>query len=358
MDGRPDCIVDGCNNVACRKDGRCRYCGKPQCSVDGCLNRSNVRGMCNRHAYSDRPCTVDGCDLPGANGRYCSSHATMISRTGVALPLKGRGSVGERMIADILDSRGIGYEREFSGVACYESGLPIRWDFHVPHLKLLIEFDGAQHYREMGTGRRPLGEVQERDRYRSDAARQLGFNLVRIPYFTDPRTYWDIVNEALHLQPGSRVDYVNPEDAWRPSKTPKNIHLHTPRRKAPKTKCLVCEKRLRSGATYCTDHRPTCEKGRPSPIRDFMNLAVTHAGSDCLEWIGSMALGIPTYTTLSASGVKTKRSVRRYIYTSINGEVGPDYGVYASCGDRKCVNPGHLVAVHRSVGAGPDGTHR
>lgn len=58
-----------------------------------------------------------------------------------------------------------------------------RYDFYIPSLKLLIEYDGKQHFKVKGSGQdEPLDEIKKRDSLKNQQAKENGFQLIRIPY--------------------------------------------------------------------------------------------------------------------------------------------------------------------------------
>src|SRR5437016_13719604 len=91
-------------------------------------------------------------------------------------------SLGECRIMVILDSMGIDYKTEHTipNVPGY------RFDFYVPKLNLLIEYDGIQHfdhndYRYKGDNEKFL-KSKFRDKAKSVGAIRGKYNLLRIDY--------------------------------------------------------------------------------------------------------------------------------------------------------------------------------
>ena len=71
---------------------------------------------------------------------------------------------------------------------------PLRFDFYVPSQRLLIEFDGRQHYEnsELWGGAETLAVTQRRDAIKDRFSVEHGYRLVRIP-FSD----YDNINTIL-----------------------------------------------------------------------------------------------------------------------------------------------------------------
>ena len=91
-----------------------------------------------------------------------------------------RKSKGERRIRNFLISNKIEYKMEY----ILPSDKKYRYDFFLPKLNILIEYDGAQHFRpvESWGGINELNEIQKRDREKNELARMYGIGLIRIPY--------------------------------------------------------------------------------------------------------------------------------------------------------------------------------
>lgn len=88
-------------------------------------------------------------------------------------------TTGELKVADWLKEKDLDYIKEYS-----IKGYRYRYDFYIPMLKLLIEYDGAQHYMPIGYfgGQRTLVKIQENDKIKNELARNYGLFMIRIPY--------------------------------------------------------------------------------------------------------------------------------------------------------------------------------
>ena len=93
-------------------------------------------------------------------------------------------SRGERDIARYLETLGITYERQKKFSTCIDRrSLP--FDFYVPDLNLLIEYDGEQHYMDSGRGiftNDDIVSIKRRDRIKTEFCAASGINLIRIRY--------------------------------------------------------------------------------------------------------------------------------------------------------------------------------
>lgn len=97
-------------------------------------------------------------------------------------------SWGEDMIRKCLDMWGWQYKPQkcFSGLINPKSGRHLRYDFCIEDRKLLIEFDGAQHYKILA-GKKPedLERIRSLDKLKDQWAVDNGYQIVRVPFFAN-----------------------------------------------------------------------------------------------------------------------------------------------------------------------------
>lgn len=90
-------------------------------------------------------------------------------------------SKGEKIIKEYLDELNLLYIKE----KCIEiNGLKYRFDFFLEEIKLVIEFDGIQHFesRDFFGGEDYLKKVRNSDRMKSDWCKKNDYKLIRISY--------------------------------------------------------------------------------------------------------------------------------------------------------------------------------
>jgi hypothetical protein len=100
-------------------------------------------------------------------------------------------SWGEREVARILEREGIEFEVEKRFKECRDK-LPLSFDFWIPVLNTLLEYDGEQHFtaKAFFGGVECLKLTQRRDKIKSRYAKQTGKRLIRIKYsIADIRSY-------------------------------------------------------------------------------------------------------------------------------------------------------------------------
>lgn len=108
-------------------------------------------------------------------------------------------SKGEKTISDILNSLGIKYTSQKRFPECkYKNPLPFDFYIHNKKSKLLIEFDGKQHFEsiEYFGGDNVLRDTQLRDKIKNDFAKEKNIPLLRIPY-TDFENIEQILTDKL-----------------------------------------------------------------------------------------------------------------------------------------------------------------
>ncbi|MFF8917463.1 hypothetical protein ACF08M_30185 [Streptomyces sp. NPDC015032] len=95
-------------------------------------------------------------------------------------------SKGERAVAQVLAELGVLFDQEWSHPTC-RNKKPLRFDFHLPRHRALIEFDGPQHFapvRRWGMteadAERQFAGVQHRDRIKTDWAKANDYQLLRV----------------------------------------------------------------------------------------------------------------------------------------------------------------------------------
>lgn len=94
-------------------------------------------------------------------------------------------SKGEKTISDILNSLSIKYTSQKRFAECkYKKTLPFDFYIHNKKSKLLIEFDGEQHFKsvEIFGGEDGLKDTQLRDSIKTNFALSNNIPLLRIPY--------------------------------------------------------------------------------------------------------------------------------------------------------------------------------
>jgi len=95
--------------------------------------------------------------------------------------LESTMSRGERIIKELIDEHGIKYIQEYS-IQPIIHPHKLRFDFYLPKLNILIEFDGIQHFKEWKLSNDSLLERQFRDLAKDHYCLINKISLIRIPY--------------------------------------------------------------------------------------------------------------------------------------------------------------------------------
>lgn len=119
-------------------------------------------------------------------------------------------SHGELKIKTILNENQINYETEktFNDCRFINTKLLARYDFYLPKEKILIEFDGRQHFipNAFLGGEEEFKIRQEHDRYKNQYALEHGYILIRIPYFDEDKINIDMLLGKNHNYIVTSVD--------------------------------------------------------------------------------------------------------------------------------------------------------
>lgn len=87
-------------------------------------------------------------------------------------------SFGEQEIDRILTDNNISFSTQF----IFDDLPNKRFDFYLPYNNRLIEFDGEQHFKQVGNWK-DLDDQQKRDQEKNEYAKSHNIPLVRIPYW-------------------------------------------------------------------------------------------------------------------------------------------------------------------------------
>lgn len=127
--------------------------------------RKKVKIKCNIHGFFKQTPN----DHIYSNGKGCP---------------KCKETTGERKIRLFLEEQQINYQYQKRFEDCIDSKI-LPFDFYLPELNTLIEFDGIQHFEaiEFWGGKKALKAQQKRDKIKEDYARRHNYKFLRIKYF-------------------------------------------------------------------------------------------------------------------------------------------------------------------------------
>lgn len=121
----------------------------------------------------------------------CKKHGIFQQYAGVHMAGHGcpscSQSKGEKEISKTLNSLSINFveQKKFNECLNKKTGRVLKFDFYLPDLNLLIEYDGEQHFKpiEFFGGQDELVKRQALDKIKNRYAIDNGFKLLRIPYY-------------------------------------------------------------------------------------------------------------------------------------------------------------------------------
>jgi very-short-patch-repair endonuclease len=92
-------------------------------------------------------------------------------------------SFGEKEISKFLDKFSIKYEREYKFKECLNI-YPLRFDFYIPSMRTVIEFDGIQHFQPVTHfgGVEAYERLKINDKIKEDYCEENYINIIRIRY--------------------------------------------------------------------------------------------------------------------------------------------------------------------------------
>jgi predicted nucleic acid-binding Zn-ribbon protein len=191
----PSTLLKGCG---------CNICG---------IEKNNKATMLSTEEYRQKLSLanqdVEVCEEYIGTHRKIKHRCNKCGYTWNAIPsnlLRGQGcpkcyrSTGERKIAEFLDSIKVEYIPQFRIQECkYKRSLP--FDFYIPTIDLLIEFQGQQHYEPSDFGSsqdnfagRNFALISLRDKIKKEYCKLHNIRLLEIPY-------WDYKNiESILIQ--------------------------------------------------------------------------------------------------------------------------------------------------------------
>jgi hypothetical protein len=130
-------------------------------------NRTNVQIICKKHGiFSKNP-------KDHLNGGGCQKCKVK--------------SKGESEVESILNGFNLEFVREFRNHDCLSvSGKKLPFDFWVPSLNLLIEYDGIQHFKPVSIfgGETAFNNLVANDLIRDEWSKSKGINLIRVSKFS------------------------------------------------------------------------------------------------------------------------------------------------------------------------------
>jgi len=107
-----------------------------------------------------------------------------------------KNSKGEIKIRNYLLNTGLTFYQEYKFKNCFDK-LKLPFDFYLPELNTVIEYDGVQHFQEIKQfgGFKRFKETKKRDEIKNKFCKENKINLIRIPFY-----YFSQIEEILKFK--------------------------------------------------------------------------------------------------------------------------------------------------------------
>ena len=120
-------------------------------------------------------------------------------------------SKGEELILKILDNQNILYYHNHNLHGCInpETNKKLFVDFYLPKIKVVIEYDGKQHYQYSNSGWNTYDNYlinHKRDQYKNNYCKNNGIGLIRIPYWDYDKLNNNYIMELIEQHKAGEVD--------------------------------------------------------------------------------------------------------------------------------------------------------
>ena len=109
-------------------------------------------------------------------------------------------SIGEDRIEQFLIKHNIWYEREYRFKDCVRVERPLPFDFYLPDLDVVIEFDGVQHFQVVERfGEKSHNELKLNDEYKNKYCKEHNIKIIRISYKNIDKVD-EILSKKFHFE--------------------------------------------------------------------------------------------------------------------------------------------------------------
>lgn len=136
---------------------------------------------------------------------------------------EAKASAAEGVIRRFLNESGVRYYREVSFPTCFntETNYLLRFDFYIPKINTLIEYDGIDYHKEQG--------VKKRDAIKTKWAKEHGIRLIRLQGMKNIEKFF---NNELNV----KIDFMSKSDK---KEKPKRKIKHKVKKTKPTSLRLV-----------------------------------------------------------------------------------------------------------------------
>ena len=199
--------------INCQEHGDFFQLGKTHINGGGCFKCSNFNikeevvrlSIINKDKYNYKFVQEDFKTIKTKVRIICKKHGEFTQSiyshsNGSGCPIC-KSSKGELKIINILEKFKISYFRQKKFEDC-KSINKLSFDFYLPKLNLLIEFDGIQHFKpvKLFGGEKEFEKTKIKDKIKTDYCINNNIELIRISYLENIEEKLSLINKLVVLQ--------------------------------------------------------------------------------------------------------------------------------------------------------------
>lgn len=191
---RLEVLIRGGGCLPCAIEYRARKLSLNINEVKEYIESINNNKLLNSEEYINNH-TVNLKILCSCGNIFTTSLATYKDGTTKCSTCSKKESRGEQFIRSFLESNNIKFEQEKRFDNCRDKK-PLPFDFYLSEYNLIIEFDGIQHFKDVGLGDYEI--TVKHDEIKNQYCKDNNIDLLRIPYW-EGHNIEDILTKQLNL---------------------------------------------------------------------------------------------------------------------------------------------------------------
>lgn len=119
-------------------------------------------------------------------------------------------SLACKRIYKLLSDKGLDFELEYSfNDFISKNNQGYKYDFYIPEKKLLIEYDGQQHFNEKAFGKRSFNRTRKNDKLKNEYVIKNNISLLRIPYKSEGKIEHIIEDILINGKSSETIEKFN-----------------------------------------------------------------------------------------------------------------------------------------------------
>lgn len=118
------------------------------------------------------------------NSKFYGRPSDILKSKSKSCPTCSSSSNGESIIINYLESNNLDYIKQYRNSEC-KNKRPLPFDFYIPKLNVIVEFDGIQHFypNRFGADDYEFFKIKTNDDIKNSWCLKNNIKLIRIPYF-------------------------------------------------------------------------------------------------------------------------------------------------------------------------------